>query len=276
MIRHKRLNAAGRPGTSVSAGRDWVGWTQLVADPNAPTGSGGPGIFSQRTPLNVDDESNLPSPWQPGPTGAVPLDATNVALKPPNPPPATKVGSLGVIKEVQSAFVDYKIDAEILADGSGGVASGAVTDFSIIASQSPGYDSDGVKITKFNGKFTFKGTIQIQTKYAADANAGTLECYGRGTTAADVGNRDITIGFHESCHRADYETYLKTNALPDPPAMNIGMKAADYDKAAAAFTTALNQYWKDMKADSIRKTDEVGFTMSHADKTNSCYVHHVP
>jgi hypothetical protein len=125
--------------------------------------------------------------------------------------------------------------------------------------------------------FTFKGTIQIRTRYASDANAKTLSCYGRGTTGTDVKNRDITLGFHESCHRADYEAYAKANALPDPPAMSVGMKAADYDAAAAAFVKVLNKYWADMTADSIKKkTDEVGFTLSKANKTNSCYVHEVP
>src|SRR5439155_15004300 len=124
-------------------------------------------------------------------------------------------------------------------DGSGGVSTGAETSFSQVASTSPGYDAsaDG-KVLKFNGKFTFKGTIQIQTNYAADSNASTLSCYGRGTTTSDVANRDITLGFHESCHRADYQAFLKANTLPDAPTMNIGMKAADYDKSAAAFVTA--------------------------------------
>lgn len=275
MSRPERLACAGRPGTSISVGREWVGWTQLVAHPSAPRGGGGPGNFAPSLPLTADADSDLPSPWQPAPVGAEPLDTPAPAPKPANAPPVTSPGSLGVLKEVKNDLVDYKIEGEILADGSGGT-TGADTSFSKVASSSPGYDSDGVKITKFKGKFTFKGTIQIQTKYAADSTANTLSCYGRGTTDSDVKNRDITLGFHESCHRADYEAYLKANALPDPPAMSVGMKAADYDAAAAAFSAALNKYYADMKADSIKKTDQVGFTLSNANKTNSCYVHVLP
>jgi hypothetical protein len=270
------LSAAGRPGTSVRVGSEWVGWQQRVADPGAPLGGGGLGHFAPRTPLSDDVTSDLPGPGRPGPIGAEPLDVPITTPKPANSPPVTNPASLGVIKEVQNDFVDYKIEAEVVADGSGGVTTGADTSFSKVASTSPGYDSDGVKITKFNGKFTFKGTIQIKTKYAADSNASTLSCYGRGTTDTDVKNRDITLGFHESCHRADYQAYLKANALPDPPAMSIGMKAADYDKAAAAFSAAVNKYYADMQADSVKTTDEVGFTLSKSNKTNSCYVHVVP
>jgi hypothetical protein len=54
------------------------------------------------------------------------------------------------------------------------------------------------------------------------------------------------------------------------------MKASDYDAATVAFTTAINKYYKDMEADSIKKTDEVGFTLSKSNKTNTCYVHILP
>lgn len=41
--------------------------------------------------------------------------------------------------------------------------------------------------------------------------------------------------------------------------MSIGMQAADDDKAVAAFGATLNKYCADMKADSVKKTDEVGY-----------------
>ena len=140
---------------------------------------------------------------------------------------------------MQNDLTDYKIESEIAADGAGGVTTGAKTSFMRVASSSPEYAAEGGKITKFNGKFTFKGTITIQTNYAADSTSSTLSCYGRGTTDADVKNRDITLGFHESCHRADYQDFLKKHALPDPPAMSIGMKATDYDAAVKTFAAAL-------------------------------------
>jgi hypothetical protein len=276
MPSHQGPAAAGRPGTFIRVGREWVGWTELVAPPSAPVGGGGPGHFSPRLPLNPNADGDLPGPSRLGPIGAEPLDTPASAPKPANVPPVTIPASLGTIKEVQNEFVDYKIEAEIVADGSGGVTTGAETSFAKVSSTSPSYDALDGKITKFNGKFTFKGTIQIQTKYAADSNASTLSCYGRGTTNTDVVNRDITLGFHESCHRDDYQAFLKAHALPDPPTMNVGMKSSDYDKAAATFGTAVNKYYADMKADSISKTDDVGFTLNKSNRTNSCYVHQVP
>lgn len=276
MSRKERDSVAGRPGVSVRVGHEWVGWSQDVAHPDAPLGAGGPGYFSPRPPLTTLAEGDLPSPSRPGPNRAVPLDSSTTTPKPPNAPPVTSPKSLGVIKEVSNDFVDYKIEAEIVADGSGGVTTGANTSVSKIPSKSPSYDAEDGKITKFKGKFTFKGTIKIQTNYAADSNTKTLSCYGRGTTDSDVKNRDITLGFHESCHRADYEAYLSANPLPDPPAMSIGMKAADYDQAAAAFGAALTKYYADMEADSVKKTDQVGYTLSTAESTNDCYVHLLP
>jgi hypothetical protein len=69
---------------------------------------------------------------------------------------------------------------------------------------------------------------------------------------------------------------LKANALPDPPAMSIGMKSSEYDAAAAAFSAAITKYYKDIEAESVKNTDEVGFTLTKSNKTNSCYVHIVP
>jgi len=275
-----RNGAAGRPGTSVRVGTDWVGWNGIVAHPNSPLGSGGPGGFSPRFPLNADSGSDLPSPSQPGPLGAVPLDSPATtpkpAPKPANPAPTTTVESLGVLKELQNDFVDYKIQAEIVADGTGGVTTGANTKFKDVASSSPRYNESEGKITKFKAKFKFNGTIKIQTKYASDSNLNTLSCYGRGTTKTDITNRDISLGFHESCHRADYKAYLKANTLPEPPTMSIGMLVTDYDQATVDFKDALKKFFDDMEAESISKTDDVGFTLNKANEENSCYAHILP
>ena len=246
----------------------------LSAGFGAPNGGGGPGHFS-RMPMGTDESSDLPSPWVPGPLAPHRLDQTPGTVKKPNPPPVTAKKSLGEIKKVQNAFVDYLIEAEILEDGAGG-GQGADTSFSKAGSQAPGYEAAKGKITKFDGKLVFKGTIQIQTKYAPGSSASSLSCYGRGTTRQDIEAGNITLGFHESCHRADYEAYLKNNPLPGPPKMEIGMDSKDYDKGAKEFAQAVLSYWKAMKDDSEKKTDQVGFTMKKADASGSCYVHQVP
>jgi hypothetical protein len=245
-----------------------------VTSPKAPLGGGGLGNFVPERPLKLS-EGDLHSPWQPSPLGMNPNETQLKAPKPTKPPPTSTPRSIGVIKEIQNAFVDYKIEGAVMADGVKNTAA-AVTDFIVPEHKSPEYDSKDGKITNFCGKFTFKGTIQIQTFYCSGVKPTDLSCYGRGTTTRDVENRDITLGFHESCHRDDFTVYLKSNTLPDPPEMHIGMSVDVYEKATREFKRSLEQFFADMKADTKSQTDEVGFTLSHSDATNSCYLHILP
>ncbi len=263
-----------RMGVAKRIGREWIGWSGCIASPKAPLGGGGLGNFAPAQPWKCSG-GDLHSPWQRCPLGMQPNETQLNAPKPASPPPTTVPRSIGVIKEIQSVFVDYKIEGAVIADGAKNT-SGAVTDFTVPEHKSPEYDHKDGKITKFNGKFTFRGTIQIQTFYSVEAKATGFACYGRGTTERDIEDRNITLGFHESCHRADYTAYLKANDLPDPPEMRIGMSADEYEKAARKFKKSLKQFISDMKADSKARSDEVGFTLSHSDATNSCYSHELP
>jgi hypothetical protein len=266
--------AACRVGVGKRIGREWIGWSGCVASPKAHMGGGGLGNFAPEQTLKLSG-GDLHSPWQPTPLGMNPNETQLEAPKPAKPPPMTIPSTIGVIKEIQSTFVDYKIEGAVMADGIKNTDA-AVTDFTIPEHKSPEYDSKDGKITKFFGKFSFKGTIQIQTFYRSGVNPTDLSCYGRGTTKRDVENRDITLGFHESCHRDDFTAYLKSNALPDPPEMHIGMSVDVYEKAARKFKRSLEQFIADMRADTKSQTDEVGFTLSHSDATNSCYLHILP
>jgi len=277
----KNCLTAGKSGQSRRVGSDWIGWDGSVAHPDAPQGGGGPGFFAEGGGgFDGDTEtrarrSDQPDPEQPGP---LPLgdDATPAAKpKAPNPPPATNARSLGVQLDVQETFVDVKIEAEVAADGGGGPANGAHTDFTWPSMSAPGYDSDGGKITKFKGKLTWKGTIKIQTKYGTGGKADDLSCYGRGTTPGDISAGDITLGFHEHCHQEDYVNYLSNKILPNPPTLEIGMSATDYDTKVDEYKKDLDDFRKKMEADSDTRTDEVGHKESEV-PTKGCYVHTLP
>ena len=209
----------GRAGRARRLGRPWVGWAEHIAHPDSPMGAGGLGVFSRRSPI-VDDSDHA-DPWTRG--GERPVDTLS-APPAPRPPPVTQPRDLGTLKQAESSLLDVRVDAKIVRDGRGGVETGAVTHVSRVASSSPGYvtDSDG-NITRFNGKFRWRGTITVQTRYASDSRPEDPSCYGRGTTVADRQSGRITLGFHESCHRADYVAYLQGHPFPDPPALVIGM-----------------------------------------------------
>jgi hypothetical protein len=267
--------AAGQPGTVVTVDPAWVGWAGDIAHPQSPLGAGGPGRFRPVPEDEAPEQPNAPSPFEPVPLGT---GSKPPAAKAPNPPPSTTPQNLGVLKAKQSDLLDVNVDAEIVADGSGGPAGGAETKFSGgSAFSSPGYKRDGHhKIVSFDGKLEWKGTVKIQTSYASNARPRDVSCYGRGTTAADVAAGNITLGFHESCHRADYVAYLKSNPLPDPPALAIGMTEGDYKAAFATFKKALADYFKDLEQQSKTNTDEVGFKLSTHVSTKKCFVHVVP
>lgn len=261
----------------------WFGWTEGVAHPAANQGGGGPGRFAQAGPLASADEdlvgslpqgSRLPHPQRPGPMSD---DAAENSGPKQNPPPATVLEELDLLARDEQ-FVKIKIKAKVVADGKTTDAdTDAITNVDI-----PAYDlanafaDDDVTVSKFTKVFTWKGTIKIQTVYGPDAKASGLSCYGRGTTKDDVKNGDITIGFHESCHRADYVAYLRAHALPEPPKLTIGMKMEDFKTAMEDFVKAFDAYHPDMKVDSKRTTDEVGHKLSTVDKTGDCYLHGAP
>jgi len=266
----------GRKGVAVRADPDSIGWIgQDRATPSAPAGGGGPGQFKPQGPEISDSPSVLQQPMQPRPLQAPP------APPPPNPPPATNPRSLGSQKSVQSTHVDVSITASIIADGTDRTIVGAVTSVSGLPRfTAPGsaFDASG-NITRFTGgnrKFTWKGRITIQTKYGPHSNARDVSCYGRGTTAGDIRNRDITLGFHEHCHQVDFENFLNSHPLPDPPRMEIGMPHTEYEQELERFQQEFDAYKPAIEQDSHARTDEVGHTKTTADQTSQCHVHQVP
>lgn len=265
---------AGESGQVTRLGSEWSGWSERVAHPDAPAGGGGPGHFA-RSPLGERD-SDLPSPWTPAPAADIPLQGKPVPVK-KKPAPVTVAKALGALKHVQDAMNDVHVDAEIVADGGDAPKQGARTSFKGGTKfASPNAKTKGKEIVSFTSKFVWKGTIKIQTAYAASADPNDVSCYGRGTTEQDVKAGKITLGFHESCHRADYEAYLKAHALPDPPTFSVGMTVGAYRQATRDFEAALASYFEKMESDSHAKTDEVGHRLSTRQATNQCYRHVVP
>lgn len=265
-------NAEGRSGGVTKVGIEWRGWAGIVAHPNSLLGGGGPGFFRRISIAQLEPRQRSVQ------DGIQPDQLRRASVPTPaNLPPITNPRSLGVLKSLEDNLYDVKIEALIIAD-DGGSGSGAMTRFQGGNEWSaPAFTQDNnQKITKFSGKFTWKGSITIQTLYAPGARSDQVSAYGRGTTEADVRDRNITLGFHESCHMDDYVSYLQSNKLPDPPTLLIGMTTKEYDQTTTAFSKKLIAYFKDMEKVSVTNTDEVGHRRSTWLRTGTPFHHILP
>lgn len=192
------------------------------------------------------------------------------------PPPPT-VPSKVVVKKLKSAQLDIEVYAQVLPDGTSkdpavdGETSfnpqGALSDGKggKLFYQTPGYSwqkKGGQEIvTKLSGPVEIKGTVEIKTVYGPGKSPTSRSQYGRGTTPEDEKAGNTSLGFHESCHRSDYLSYLKTKPLPIFTG-KPGISRPLYDQAAHAFGKAIGKYFTDMEQDSFERTDEVGYTKS--------------
>lgn len=275
----------GFPSSGSSTKHPWVGFDGDVAHPNAPAGGGGPGGFTSGSPLGADPKLFPAAPHPHSPvaryltlsgTQAENLlaertqDESPIALNTggagapaaANAPPQT-VPSKKSLKKEKNNQVDIDVQVEVLADGKSADPNmaGAKTkyDVSSVSFQTPGYQHDGKNVTKLNSLFTMKGTVKIQTTYGPNSTPAQRSQYGRGTTQADEQAGDTSLGFHESCHRADYLQYLDNHELPVFEG-KVGMTIAEFDAAVAEFPKKFQKYFDDMGAESLQQTDEVGYT----------------
>lgn len=231
----------------------WLGWTELVAHPAAPAGGGGPGFFRSANPMGTDGDFGtlVSNPQSPAARLVDPIvlqdKAETLADPPALPAPELKkdetktVGGISVLIKKDEQNVTGVTDADTKLNLKTGV---------------PGRDVDekGI-VTKINGNSAITGTIS--TKYAKGSAPNDLSAYGRGTTKADKAAGNITLGFHESCHRQDFQTYLTTNSVPTFGG-KVGMTGTAFDEAGVKYLAAVDAYLDAALAKSEADTDEVG------------------
>ena len=234
-----------------------------VAHPSSARGGDGPGDSKSARPLGLTTDpfgTDVPHPLAPGSRTLDPnvLDDKAVELDTTDPKPAPVV-SADQTKTINGVSVTIQKDA------TGGSGTGAVTSFNMDAGEKPGADLDGNnKISRIDGKP--KITATIQTTFATGANPNGKSAYGRGTTDEDKKNGNVTLGFHESCHRQDHQDYLKNHTLPIFGG-RVGQTPDEYDKAYTAYVEAVNTYKLASDSNSFNVTDEVGNpTKSQFDK----------
>lgn len=187
------------------------------------------------------------------------------------PPPKTAPRKI-TIKKTKTPKIIVDIQAEVLADAKSAKVKGGETTCTSVGKLAggklysiPGYSwiqKGGLKfINKLNGPAEIKCTIRIQTLYNPKANPEDVSAYGRGTTPEDEKSGNVSLGFHEYCHRNDYIKYLQTTGLPDFGG-KAGMSEQQYIRAQNSFAQAMDSYFKEMVKYSHRLTDEVGYKKS--------------
>ena len=203
-----------------------------LAGASAPSPNRRPGGRVLPGPLGVDDVDDLQA-----------LAAADATQPPPvSVPSTTRVNGTEIT---------------VLPDGYADEVHGARTSFDMSAGTTPGYEfgADG-RITKLSGPIPVV-SASIQTAYGPGHQATDLSGYGRGTTAEDKQAGNVTLGFHESCHRGDYLEYVGAHAVPvfgGKP----GQTEGEYKQATKEYFAAVKAYRSQVERFSAARTDEVG------------------
>jgi hypothetical protein len=215
--------------------------------------------------------SNPPGPIGLDADAGTPMDGAAKKPRAPNPPPVTRT-STSTVKKESGADVEIDVTVEVVADATDATlpAGTAETTFDngvrVTIPPTAWTLRDGKKIvTKLTTPFSMKGVVTVHTRYGTGAMATGPSGYGRGTTEDDMKAGDTTLGFHESCHRADLLGYLSAKPLPAFTG-KVGMTFGEFERAGAEFRASLNDYFVQMQKQSEQKTDEVGYTKSMYDK----------
>ena len=133
-------------------------------------------------------------------------------------------------------------------------SDGAVTSGGVSARCTPKTDKDG-KVTSVT---IDKKELHVQTTYGSKADPAADSAYGRGHIQTDKAAGNSSLRFHEGNHGQDYIDYVKTHPLPtieidkDKP-----ITKKEYDTRVSEWQKQVEQYNKDMAANSKEHTDDV-------------------
>lgn len=238
--------ASQRPKLALAPG--WLGSGNAVVHPDAPQGGGGMGYFrTPGTPASEGDLATLPHPNAPATTTMDPVQQQQAqaladAAAARKPPPLMDAD--GPEQTIRGMKVTVLQDAYGVAK-----AGDAATEMA----ESGG----GASFSGDIGKFVWvvsPWTVTIQTQYGSGKPEDD-SLYGRGTTPEDIKNGNVSLGFHESCHRQDLLDYLTNN---EPPAFTgvPEMTTAQANAAISKYTTECKAYFQKGRSGSVAATDE--------------------
>ncbi|HZO54561.1 MAG TPA: hypothetical protein VFB63_17745, partial [Bryobacteraceae bacterium] len=110
-----------------------------------------------------------------------------------------------------------------------------------------------------NGKVTsvtINKELHVQTTYGSKADPAADSAYGRGHIKSDKDAGNGSLRFHEGNHGKDYIEYARTHPFPTVE-IDKPITKQEFDKKMAEFNKQVDQYQKDMEAQSKAHTDDV-------------------
>ena len=233
----------------------WINDSGRVAHPDSPQGRGGPGSFRSAGVFGASYADDLlPSAEAPNGHGVDPSlialaegeEEKKVAKQPP-----PKV-SADAKEEVVHKVITLKLKAD--KSGVSGI-TGAATDFDSVASgKISSQRNDKGVVTSFTNGVTW--VVTLGTSYGTGKPEEDA-AYGRGTTVDDVKAGNVTLGFHEACHRDTLLAYFRNTA---PPAFDgaVNDSGTDFDTKVNTFMTAVDDYFTAARTQNVASVDEVG------------------
>lgn len=264
---------AGEPNVEVDAPRRVL--------PNAPAGGGGPGHFRDADGFRADEEPD--ETVRHAKTPVVRMLATDAAAQPTNgsgavqrqPPPKTTATTKQLASQ-SGPEVNMDVRMLVLEDATNDdtVEPPASAETRILVSEGlarvtgPEWKTMNGKIAEITKKLICRGTFSIQTSYRPGSDPNHDSKYGRGTTAADKASGNVTLGFHESCHRDEYIDYLTNTTFPTFDG-KIGNTEKDFNAALKKFTDAFKAFGAGYKRLGTA-VDEVGDCKQSDFKAGRC------
>jgi hypothetical protein len=146
----------------------------------------------------------------------------------------------------------------IKPDGTQG-SGGTFTEFNVSTSPRPSFRTTNGVVSSVTQPVV---RVSIQTKWAPGDSPSDSSAYGRGTTQDDINAGNTSLGFHESCHGADFLQYITSNA-PSTYGVNIGDAADDANQATRDYSDAISAWSQAIRDYSTAQTDQVGTPGSH-------------
>jgi hypothetical protein len=223
--------------------------------PNAPAGGGGPGHFRDADSFRADEDPDETVRHAKAP--AVRMLATDAAAQPTSgsagaakrqPPPQTTTMTKQIASQ-SGPEVTMDVRMLVLADemNDSTVKKPASAETRVLVSpglrkvEGMSWKAANGKVTAITKKLVVRGTFSVRTSYRPGADPNHNSEYGRGTTAQDKASGNVTLGFHESCHREEYIDYLTKTPFPTFKG-KVGMSEADFQAAVDEFTEAFKAF----------------------------------